>query len=318
MREHSARLTVLTAVALCVGASSVARAQEEEPPLPPAGTPMEPPLLGTIPDPPDVTRLEVGGATPLTLGQVLTSVERHHPNVTMAMQAVRAAEGGLLAAEGGFDLGIYANAFVSATGYYQYGYGGVRLDQPTPFWGTTFSGGWRYGQALDDPDGIPSYRRDLETLGGGELWVGVRVPLWRDGPIDSRRARLWQAEQTRDATQLSFEARMIALRLAASVAYWNWVAAGQRYLVREQLLALAEVRDAQIRARVRAGAIPAIEALENQRVILSRRRSLVSARRDVERASYTLSLFTRGDEGEPRIPTAERIPTEMPPAAELL
>lgn len=304
MRAATPLAFTLCAVAFCHGAAVAPARAQGRPPGPPSD------YLARIPEPPDVDRVQVGGGPTLTLGQVIAAAERHHPNVVMATQMVRAVEGDLLAAEGGFDLGLAANAWLGTTGYYQYGYGGVRLDQPTPFWGTTFSAGWRFGRAFDESR-IPGYGGGVETLDAGELWVGVRVPLWQDGPTDARRARLWQAEHLRDAAQLDYDARMIALRLGANMAYWQWVAAGQRYLVQERLLALAEERDGQIRQRVTAGAIPAIEALENQRVILARRRSLVGVRRDLERTGYALSLFLRGDDGAPRVPPHERLPVEL-------
>lgn len=324
MRPLPRGLRVLLAASAALSASLV-RAQ---------GAPSDLPELPEVPDPPrtgagpDVTvrfpggyqladlsesaRLDVGGGEPLTLGQVLSSVRRHHPSIEAARAQVRAAEGERLAAEGGFDLSLRAQGWMAPVGYYQWGRGSVTLSQPTPLWGTTFFGGWRIGQALDDPDSdIPDYYRDHETLGGGELMAGVRVPLWRGGPIDGRRRRLWAAQHDVEAEVAGFGARSLALSYEAAAAYWVWAAAGQKYRVAASLLDLAEERDAQIRARVAAGALPAIEALENRRVMLERRRALVSARRVLEQAAIALSMYLRDDAGAPRAPSAARVP-EIP------
>lgn len=256
------------------------------------------------------TRVDVGGGQPLSLGQVLSSVERHHPTLEAARQDLVAAQGQRLAAEGGFDLNLYASGWASPVGYYDWARADVRLDQATPLWGASFYAGWRIGRGGD----IPSYYGNYETLDLGELRAGVRVPLWRDGPIDSRRSELWQAEHYEDAQQAGLEARVLRMRLAGTAAYFSWVAAGLTYGVYANLLDLAERRDEQISARVRAGAIPPIESLENRRVIVARRTALVAARRSLERAAISLSLYYRTDAGAPRVPRPSRLPTAMEPS----
>ncbi len=257
-------------------------------------------------------RLDVGGDAPLSLGQVLASVERHHPTVAIARAGVSAAEGERLAAEGGFDLTLTGQGWGAPVGYYDWARADVALTQPTPLWGATVYAGWRIGRGGD----IPDYYGNHETLDLGEVRAGVTVPLWRDGPIDARRARLWRAEHATRAEQAGLEARMLRLRLDAAQAFWAWVAAGQKYRVAEALLDLAETRDAQIAARVAAGAIPPIESLENRRVIVARRTSLVATRRSLERAAIALSMFYRSDDGAPRLPSPRRVPIETasPPA----
>jgi outer membrane protein TolC len=306
------RSTVRYATAILIAmllSLSVARATAQSDGTAPIDPRIDPRLasLGSFSPLSPSDRVDIGGAEPLTLGQVLASVERHHPSLEAAQQRVRAAEGEQLAAEGGFDLSLTATGWAAPQGYYDWGRADVRLDQPTPLWGTTFSAGWRIGRGGD----IPDYYGQYETLDLGEARVGVRVPLWRDGPIDSRRARMWRAEHASDAERATYDARILQMRLDATQAYWSWVAAGLRYRIASELLDLAEQRDAQIAARVRAGAIPAIESLENRRVIVGRRATLVSARRDLERAAIALSLFTRRDDGRPRVMPPSRLPEEM-------
>jgi len=280
------------------------------------------PPIGRVPLPPStpVERVDVGGGEPLTLGQVLSSVERHHPAIEAARQELRSAEGERFAAEGGFDTTLSGQAWMAPAGYYQWGRAYANLYQPTPLWGATFFGGWRIGRPFDadessDP-GIPSYYRNYETLDAGELRAGVRVPLWRDGPIDYRRRRLWAAEHYRDAYAQYLEVRRLYVGYEAASAYWYWAAAGRKYVIASDLLALAEARDAQIRAQVAAGAYPAIEALENRRVILGRQRDLVSARRALEQAAIGLSLYVRDRRGDPIVPSPARLPVAIPAPAD--
>ncbi|GAB4203195.1 MAG: TolC family protein [Sandaracinaceae bacterium] len=301
-----ARAGVLLACLAPVGAS--AQRADEAPPLAsdvqlPGGY-----VLGPL-EPASV--IEVGGGVALTLEEVIESVDRHHPALDASQLRIAAAEGQRLAAEGAFDLNLTGRLFGSFLGYYEYGRTDLLLTQPTPFWGTTFFGGWRIGRGFAR-GGIPDYYRYDETFDAGELRLGLNVPLWRDGPIDSRRATLWRAEHGVTVASEDFQARRLRLVLAASEAYWRWVAAGQRYLVVRDLLRIAEERDAQIGARAAAGAIPAIEHLENRRAILERRQALVVARRALEQRALALSLYLRDEDGAPLVVSPRRVPERIP------
>lgn len=269
-----------------------------------------PEALASLPPLTPIEDLGLGGGVPLTLAEVIASVDRHHPPLEAAEQRVRAAEGVRLSAEGAFDLTLGTRATGNFFGYYEYGRLDVSLSQPTPFWGATFVGGWRVGRGFAR-GGIPDYYRYDETFDGGELRLGAVVPLWRDGPIDSRRATLWRAEHNVEATREDRDARRLRVVYAATEAWVRWVAAGQRYRVARELLAIAEERDAQIAARVRAGAIPPIEHLENRRAILERRQALVAARRLLEQRALSLSIYLRDDDGTPLVVSASRLPSAL-------
>lgn len=265
---------------------------------------------------PELVVPPVGGGPPLGLDEVLASVELHHPVLAAQAERLRAAEGMRLSAEGGFDLGLGVSAMTSVLGYYEYGRADAVLTQPTPFWGATVTGGYRLGLPYSD-HGIPVYYRNYETLDAGELRLGLTVPLLRDGPIDARRATLRQREEGVTAASEELAARVLRTSLAATDAYVRWVAAGRRYEVARELLALAEERDAQIAARVAAGAIPAIEHLENRRAIVERRQVVVQARRLLEQRALALSLYYRDGDGAPRVVSPDRVPTGLAAPAEL-
>lgn len=257
-----------------------------------------------------VAVLEIGGAQPLTWEEVRDSVRRHHPPLIAAEARIQSAEGARLSSEGAFDLTLGTRVSGVFFGYYEYGRLDVSLTQPTPFWGTTFFGGWRIGRGFAR-GGIPDYYRYDETFDGGELRLGVQVPLWRDGPIDARRASLWRAEHGVRAASEDRDARRLRIELAATDAYVRWVAAGRRYAIALELLRLAEQRDAQVAARAAAGAIPAIEHLENRRAVLERRAALITARRALEQRAIGLSLYLRDERGEPLAVSPDRIPAHV-------
>ncbi len=267
---------------------------------------------GTV-DAEQVTVGDGDDAGPLALEEVLASVERHHPSLQALEGRVRAAEGGRLAAEGGFDPVLTARGFGSA-GYYRYARTDATVSLPTPLWGASFFAGWRLGRSLEASD-FPDYYRYDETLDGGELRAGVTVPILRDGAIDARRAGIARAERAVEAAEHERAARRWRVRLAASEAYARWVASGLKLAVVEALLHLAEARDAQIAARVAAGAVAAIEHLENQRAVLERRQARVAARRSVERTAIALSLYFRDEAGAPRVPDLRRLPEALSSSA---
>ncbi len=244
----------------------------------------------------------------VTLEQVLDCVARHPDAIASALR-VAAAEGARTSAEGAFDLSVHARGTVTPAGYYNYGTADAQLVQPTALWGTTLYTGWRFGRGWDG--GIPSYYGHRETLSAGEARVGATIPLWQDGPIDSRRASLRRAEAGVTVAEHELQARVLRLRQAASETYARWVAAAQKQKIVDALMHIAEERDAQVRARVSAGAIAEIEVFENQRVILERKVALVSARRATERAAIALSIYLRDGDGAPVVPTAERVPDQL-------
>lgn len=269
-----------------------------------------PPRRFTLPPPlPRFERFELGGGRPLLFNDVWLSVERHYPAIVAAQERLRSAQGEQLAAQGGFDVQLKAKGWGAPVGYYDWARADVTLEQPTPLWGTSVFAGWRVGRGGD----IPTYYGQYETLDAGEIRLGLRVPLWRDGPIDRRRARITLSDQAVVGREAAVTTRRLKTRIDVAKAYFGWVAAGRKAAVVQSLLDLALTRDDQIRRRVRAGALAPIDVLENRRVILSRETSMVGARRAFEQAAILLSLFYRDRAGEPQVASTGRVPAELAP-----
>ncbi|MFT5352971.1 MAG: cobalt-zinc-cadmium efflux system outer membrane protein [Polyangiales bacterium] len=255
------------------------------------------------------------GSTELSLEDVWRSTEAHHPRVAAAMANEAMARSELQAARGGFDPVIDITAKLRTGGYYELRRLDVEITQPTPLWGAEVYAGYRVGLDVGE-NSYPDYYSD-QTRGGGELRVGLRVPLWRDGPLDARRAARTRAEIGIDAAEQNLQWTAITLRQSATDAYFAWVAAGRRASVADQLLALAETRQRWVDARVAAGAIAEIESLEARRSVLSRRAKRISAQRSVERTALVLSLFLRTSSGQPRLADNSTLPQVLPlPPAE--
>ena len=249
---------------------------------------------------------------PLGLEEVITSVERRYPLIDAARAERRAAEGEALAARGSFDPVWRTRFGGTAYGYYP----SLRLDswveQPTTLWGANFIGGYRLGLGK-----FAVYDGKIETNGGGELRLGLQVPLLRNGPIDRRRANIKRADLGQSVADLNLlEQRLIAVR-TASQRYWEWVAAGRRLAIARRLLQVAIARDAAVATRVEHGDIPQIERTENARAILQREAQVVSAERSLEQARIELSIYLRDEEGEPVLVEDARMPPDLPRPAPL-
>ncbi len=244
---------------------------------------------------------------PLQLNDVIHAAEQAFPALLAAEQRRQATEGDYLAAQGGFDTQLKAQSSWSVIGLYENNNYDVSVEQPTPFFGTTFFGGWRRGNG-----DYPVYEGKALTATDGELRVGMNLPLLRNREIDRRRATLKQAELTQLMAGHDVEQAMLDVRRQASYRYWDWVLAGQRLKITEDLLKIAEARNQGILDRVALGDIPQFEALDNQRAIIERRERKVAAQRMLEQSAIQLSLYWRDAGGEPVMPKLSQLPDGFP------
>jgi outer membrane protein TolC len=249
----------------------------------------------------------LAGDGSLMLDEVLDGAQASFPSLVAARAEVEVAEADALAAAGGFDPTLRARAWAIPVG----GYPQTRLesviDAPTPLWGTSLFAGYRLGTGK-----IADYYGERYTWSAGELRAGAVVPLLRNGPTDRRRTSLARAELGKRIAGLTVEHQRLEVTRLATFRYWEWVAAGQRRRVAQDLVKLALVRDRQLEGRARLGEVPVVERQENQRAVLQREAFLVQAQRAVEAAAFELSLYVRGGDGEPTLPDDHRLPLEVP------
>lgn len=252
--------------------------------------------------PPLVPRMDGG----LTLSEVIDSVYQSFPMVQAALYQRNVAAGEQIAAEGAFDLKLKGIAANQPVGYYQTYRNSVGLEQPT-YWGGQFFGGYRNGNGYFEP-----WYLERQTNEGGEFKGGVTIPLAQNRAIDERRAELWKSMYGRSSVEPFIQSQLIEFTFAASVAYWEWVGAGQNARYAEQLLELAKNRNEQIGRQVEAGQKPESDLTDNERLIVSRQVKLIETRGKLQSAAVKLSLFLRSPTGEPRIPDISELPDEFP------
>ncbi len=246
-------------------------------------------------------------STALSLHDVLSSVERSYPLLRAAELDRAIAASDVLSAEGGFDISWKTRGTVTPVGYYESLRAESMLEKPTALWGASAFAGWKYGTG-----DFAIYDGRLQTLEYGEVRAGLNVPLWRNGPIDRRRATLSRAELGSDVASLSVAQQRIEYRRSATVRFWAWVAAGKRLAIANELLSNVTARDAALGARVAHGDLPAIERTDNARAIEQRKSQVALASRGLEQAAIELSLFLRDTSGKPFSPKESTLPKSFP------
>ena len=254
-------------------------------------------IVGETPEP----------GAPLTLEDIQRSVQFHYP----LLQAVLLERDARMEAErkalGAFDLGLSATGRLDAVGFYESSGADASLEQQTTLWGARLMAGYRNSRG-----DYPSYYGDRLTDSKGELRVGATLPLLRGGAIDKARAELGRARIGLESVTPEIVLEQIGMLRDASIAFWRWLAAGRTVEIAHSLLEVAEERQEQIAGRVERGNEPEIDLVDNQRLVVERRGILRGAERDLAQAAIRLSLFLRNDQGEPMLPSTDRMPSVFP------
>lgn len=209
--------------------------------------------------------LTLGWSQTLELATVLDSVERHAPKLHAMNAKLAEARGAELSARGAFDPVLTASATQVLTGTYERVEANSSLTATTP-WGPSLQAGYRIGNG-----NFPGYYGEYETLSLGEVRVEIATPLLADlGMTAERAARLVANHQATAAENRRDDLRQRLYGQAAS-AFYQWVAAGEKRRLVGDLLQLAEARQVGLQRRVDEGALPPLDAIDNERVMWSRR-----------------------------------------------
>lgn len=245
----------------------------------------------------------------VTLADVVSSVYSSYPALDAAARERQIAAGKELAQWGAFDSIIVADALTEPLGFYenyrydlgvkQYNWGGSQ----------TFAG-YRLGRGSFEP-----WYLERETNRGGEFKTGVLVPFLRNRDIDKRRAAVFKAQLDRAAAEPLLQLEVIDAVRTASLAYWDWVAAGRKASIARELEQLAVERQEGLEKRAARGDLPGIALVDNERLIVSRRAKLIEAEQKLNLAAIKLSIFLRDFTGTPLLATTAQLPTEFPPAS---
>jgi outer membrane protein, heavy metal efflux system len=241
--------------------------------------------------------------TPLSLVEVLQSVERNYPLLRSIEEDRRLAGGRLLTAMGAFDTGLTSGTSNLPLGTYEgYRYN-VGLQQAYPTSGVTTFLNYRGGYG-----DYPSYNGGSKTADGGEIRGGVNIPFARNRDIDRFRANLQQAQIGVRAAEPIIDRARLDFQRAAARAYYAWLANGQQLRLAEKLLMLAKVRDDQLVKSIDSNVVRPLERVDNAQNIAARQTLLIRAQQAFNASSIELSLFMRTPDGRPIESGRKRVP----------
>lgn len=260
--------------------------------------------------PEDGTVLDAGSrpdvSGPVELDDVIASVYARYPLLEAAFLSRTIADGQQISAAGEFDLKLKALSENRVLGYYKTFRQHVGFVQPT-WQGGEFYGGYRVGQGE-----FPPWYLERQTNEGGEFKAGYSVPFAQNRHIDPRRGGVMKADINRKLVEPDIQAQLIGFVQEAGYAYWDWVAAGEKYRIAARILVLAEDRTERIRRQVEEGLIDPPELTDNMRLVAERRAKLQEAERKREQTAFKLSLYLRDANGVPVVPPAELAPIFPP------
>lgn len=243
----------------------------------------------------------------LLADEILGSVTNLYPPLLAALIERDIAAGRLRGAQGSFDFQVFSKLFGTPAGYYESVTSDTGFEQFTGIWGSTIFGGYR----LTRGDLLPDYDKD-RTERSGEGRLGLRIPLLRDGSIDRRRAAISKAMLDQELANPVIQRQQLDFIRAATVAYYNWVGAGLRLRLAEEVLRIARERTQALTNQTASGLLPKIVLTDNERLVVARSIGVVQARRRFEAAAIALSLFYRGADEQPTMATRDRLPLNFP------
>lgn len=238
----------------------------------------------------------------ISLNEVLLSVEKEYPLLRASEAEIDSARGNVRATLGAFDLKIKGKAENVFDGYYETYRLDSFLEKPLGPLGSRIFAGYRTGRG-----NFAVYDGKAETNSGGEWRLGMDFNLLRDSFTDKRRTDLGKARVGLTLSELLWTESLISNQSKAAQLYYEWIAAGQKKFVFQQLLDTAIKRDDILKTQAKRGEVARFDQRDNERLVLARRASLVSQERKVIESAYKLSLYYRDDRGQPMLPRSESL-----------
>lgn len=242
----------------------------------------------------------------LTLVDVRTSLFSTFPLIAAANASRDIAAGEAIASHGPYDLKLKATSEAGPLGFYQTYRQQAGVEQDL-FNGSTLFAGYRLGRGNYQP-----WYLERQTNEGGEFKVGFLKPLAQNRPIDPNRAEYFRAHLEQDRVEPEIQAQLLLFVRDASIAYWEWLAAGRNFRIAKDILDLAKKRNEALVKEVREGNRPPIDLVDNERLIVSREAKVIDAERKLNQLAIKLSVFYRDETGNPIVPPQSALPKDFP------
>jgi outer membrane protein len=253
------------------------------------------------------------------LNDFLKQVNAHHPKIRASQLLPEIAASKVREKEGAFDPQLFMETEW------------LRYQSPTAPGKPKYANDNQIGVQMQDLSGLkirPGYRvnrldvksPDSLTGSAGEFFVDLKLPLMRGFQINEKRTALEQAKVAQRAADAVAKLIVIEVQLKASLSYWEWAAACTHYRLVEKNWSLAEERAKLIEKRTKSGDLAPIDLVEAKQEAIRRWEQVLKARRQVQKTSLKLGLFSWDDNFKNVAPPEENLaPNLLPgPLAALL
>ncbi len=244
--------------------------------------------------------------TPLNISDVIASVYSSFPQVQQSLLQRQVASGQALGAWGTYDTKLGGFTLSEPTGFYRNYRHGLSVARQT-WWGGYLSAGYRIGRGDFQP-----WYKERETNEGGEFKIGWVLPLAQGRAIDPGRVAVFQANIARRAAGPEYQSALLQASQEASLAYWNWLAAGLRLHSQRDLVGLAQTRQRQFEAGEEAGKFAVIDVVFNRQLLAERTAQMLESQRKSQESGFKLSMFLRENSGNPLVPAPQWLPRSFP------
>lgn len=236
----------------------------------------------------------------LTLKSVVDSALSAHPKAVEILAIEDQAKGEQLNAAGAFDPILDFELKDDLQSYYLGHTVQTSVRVPTRVWGLELQANYGLGRGV-----FPTYEADRLTSNSGALGFGFKLPILRNGSIDSRRFGLTRTRIGLDQARAAGDVLRLELVREASATYFLWAAYQKKVSISEQILEIARSRDSQFKSRSRAGDLPRMALIDNSRIILKRQQDVIKMRQELREYELKLSLYWRDSERQPKVPTGQ-------------
>ncbi len=241
---------------------------------------------------------------PLTFGQFMERVRRHHPVAYQADLQPLFGRAAVQAARGNFDPKLYTavgQKQFNGTEYYSMVDAGVKA--PTWF-GIEMNAGYEQNRGV-------YLNPEFNTPGAGLWSAGLSLPVGQGLLIDKRRVELRKAQIYEQMTEADRQLMINDLMLEAGSAYWEWARA---YAVRQvyvDAMENARQRLNMVRRLAELGDRPFVDTLEASIFLQTIDLMRQQAELDLVNAKVLLGIYLWEDGVTALEPAPDAVPVDM-------
>ncbi len=236
-------------------------------------------------------------AVAITVPELVENMLSNHPLQYQMAEGAYQKEQSISKARAAFDPTFSQQTQFRPGGYYDGRFANQQWQSPL----RAINGHW-YSEYRIADGSFPVYEQQYDTLSGGEVAVGISVPLLRDRSVDSRivsvenarlDAREWQATQQLTINALLYE---------GIIHYLSWLEAHVALAAVRDLTTALEQQVESVKVQIAKGDVPRLAMTELQQSVLSLKSREIELKFRRSSSAQALSYYWRDSNGVPVVP----------------